>query len=134
MISRFNSLQQKGFSLIEVLIALAIIAAVSVVLMNISATTRLNAQHFSKRSIALWVAENRINEIRLALDHQWTISFANKMTEQGGIAWVSRVNIEKNTDSLSRLEIQVSPAEFPNQVIYSLDAYVPTYQLLQVSQ
>lgn len=57
---------QKGFTLIEVLVALMIVSvSAAAVLSTISAVTR-NARGVQMRTLGTWIAMNKVTEIRLA--------------------------------------------------------------------
>lgn len=60
MRSRFS----RGFTLLEVMIAVAIFAIVSAALIKNATQTVKQTNHIQERSLAYWIAENQLNEIR----------------------------------------------------------------------
>jgi general secretion pathway protein I len=55
-----------GFTLLEVLVALAIFAIVGAALVKNSAQTVKQTAQLEERTIAMWLAENQLSEIRSA--------------------------------------------------------------------
>lgn len=106
----FQCRNQKGFTLIEVLVALAIIAiALSAVSHSLGVTVS-NQAHLESRVIATWLAENAIveqqvfgqsqsnsNGSEVMLNREWTVSFA---TEPTFIPDIERLQVQvKQKDS-----------------------------------
>lgn len=58
--------QQRGFTLLEVLVALAIFASVAAVLLTASARSLQNAARLEEKALAGWVADNYLTELQLA--------------------------------------------------------------------
>jgi general secretion pathway protein I len=59
-------LRQYGFTLLEVLVALAIFASVAAVLLTASARSLQNAARLEEKALAGWVADNYLTELQLA--------------------------------------------------------------------
>jgi general secretion pathway protein I len=57
---------QRGFTLLEVLVALAIFATVAAVLLTASARSLQNAARLEEKALAGWVADNYLTELQLA--------------------------------------------------------------------
>ncbi len=106
--------KQLGFTLIEVMVALAIIAiALSAVSRSLGVTAS-NQTHLESRVIATWIAENAIVEYQVfgssssettnsqvTLNRNWTIDFA---TEPTFIPEIKRLQVqvrEKNSEQVS---------------------------------
>ncbi len=53
-----------GFTLLEVLVALAVFAIVSAALVKNAASSVKQTAQLEERTIAIWLAENQLNEIR----------------------------------------------------------------------
>ena len=58
----------KGFTLLEVLVAMAIFASVAAVVLGASARSLQNASRLEDKAIASWLADNRLTEMQLAKD------------------------------------------------------------------
>lgn len=97
----------RGFTLVEVLVALAVLAiALSAVLRTmgqaIDATTTLR-----ERTVALWVAQNRLVEHRMRRD--WPApDTKDGDTELGGVKWFWREQVSTTPEpKIRRIEITV---------------------------
>lgn len=77
--------RHSGFTLIETLVAMAVLAVAAIGLIRITETHVDFIRHIEARSIALWVAEDRLAELDLPqsaplpgtvrlLDHLWHVS------------------------------------------------------------
>ena len=60
---------QRGFTLLEVMMALAVLAISGMALLNISRENLSNSHYLSQKRPAYWVAENALTNIRLS--KQW---------------------------------------------------------------
>lgn len=89
-------MKDEGFSLIEALVALAVIAIAAVGLVRSVETHIDSTRAMERRAAAMWVAENRLAEIQLAdpaantpeadlLGERWRIETARTRTEDAGI-------------------------------------------------
>ena len=114
----------RGFTLIEVLIALAVLAiALSAVIKGVSANAN-NAAHLRDRMLAHWVAMNKVTELQtnttlptpgvttgtmLMAEHEWT--------------WQVTVSTTPNI-TIQRLDVEVRSRKEDKQALDSLIAYV----------
>ncbi len=103
-----NCRRDRGFTLIEVLIALVIIA-ISLTGMAVTMGTMLdNAATLRERTYASWIAQNRIVEMRLANTVPETgrtsgeVEYANTFWE-----WRAEVS-ETGVENLFRIDVEVS--------------------------
>jgi len=62
---RRRSARAGGFTLLEVLVALAIFAMVSAVVLTAAGRSTLNAARLEELTLASWIADNRITELQL---------------------------------------------------------------------
>lgn len=58
-------MQQRGFTLLELLIALAVLAVISLAIYDHSSNTIRQLHSMEERTLARWVAENEIAKMRL---------------------------------------------------------------------
>ncbi len=104
MLSTNNS---KGFTLLEVMVALAVIAlGMAAVIKTVTATTS-NTIHLRDKTFAYWVAQNQIAEIELTTGNPKT-GFTDGEEELAGITWHWTRKIEGTADQdTNRIEIHV---------------------------
>jgi len=97
----------RGFTLIEVLVALAILAiALTVVLHSMGQAIDLTA-NLRDRQVALWVAQNRLTQHQLQRDFPSTDTREGTV-EMGGQEWHWREQVSATPEAaLRRIEIEV---------------------------
>lgn len=117
----------RGFTLIEVIIALAIIAiALAAVMMTVSATVR-NATDLKERTFAHWVAMNKMNELLVANESEWpaikTTRGSVLMAEHEWF-WEQEVIKAPGTDLMRRVYIRVKVNEDDEYPMATLEGYL----------
>ncbi len=111
---------QRGFTLVEVLVALAIFAVCAMVLSAQSTTTLSNRQRLIEQQIALWVAKDTFVEQRINADGRSAVK-ANPVTvrqekKQAGLEWQIDLTIEPTSNpQLKKLRVTVSRADNRNR-------------------
>lgn len=104
--------KQKAFTLIEVLVALTIFALCAAVLSAQSTSTLHNRQRLMEQQIALWVARDRLTEMRvnkkLGIAREQAFEEYSEVV-QAGIHWDVHNLIESTADKqLKRVTVTVS--------------------------
>lgn len=99
----------RGFTLIEVLIATAVLAFAMGAVITGMARYADNAGSLRERTVALWVAHNRLTE--LDLEPAWpAIGKSDGDVEMAGIEWRWFVTVNETPDpDVRRVEIRVQP-------------------------
>ena len=114
----------KGFTLIEILVAVAILAVALAATTRAAGVATDGALETRSRVLATWAAENRIAELRARAIFP-AVAATQLATEQGGL---SLVVYEAVTDTanpaIRRVELSVSDARDPGRVLTRLTAYV----------
>lgn len=100
----------KGFTLIEVLVAISIMAFVLPALMNLMMTQADYAGGLRDRTIAYWIAENKANELRLlrTYNNQVLTREQTETVEMAGREWSLYVDIQP-LDPMIEYSIKVGP-------------------------
>ena len=112
---------EKGFSLIEALVALSVLAvSASAILATVEEHTRAIAA-ISDRATARWIAENRLVELSLALkDLPDSSSFA------GQEWWIATERSETSDPDLIRVDIRVGQMPDRLAALGRLTGYIDT--------
>ena len=111
-----SSAKSAGFTLLEVLVAVAIIAGALLASLRAAGLGSGNAEELRLRLLGGWVAENLLAEHRARGD--WLApGMHSGATRQGGIdfAWREEVSVTPNA-GMRRLDIVVTPANEPRAV------------------
>ena len=96
-----------AFSLLEVMIALAVVAIAVLALARVSGDAPAHLAHMRERSIAQWVAENAVAGMRLESDLPDTGERAGR-ERMGGIDWRWRAAVDATAQPrLRRVEVRV---------------------------
>lgn len=99
--------QTKGFTLIEVLIAMAIFGYVAVNLISHITSYQLNQKSASEKTIAHWVAMNRLAETKL--EKEWpNIGVTRGTSDMANHTWYWTQTVSKTTEKdLRQVEVEV---------------------------
>ncbi len=110
-----GSKQHDGFTLIEVLVALAIIAVALTAGMRVLAQSVDGASSLKARTLALWVAENRLARAQLG---EAAFDAATGQETQAGLTFAWRQSITATPNpAFRKIEIVVTD---PAQTSYAL--------------
>jgi general secretion pathway protein I len=113
---------ERGFTLIEVLVALAILAVSLTAGLRVCSIATDTAFAFRQRMLAGWVAENRLAEYAIGLTPEPGERAGT--VEQGGISftWRERVSATESP-RLHRIDVQVFAAGVPEHALARLAGY-----------
>lgn len=115
----------RGFTLIEVLVALAIVAVALSAGMRALAQGADGASSLKARTLALWVAENRLARAQLDVSSQGATVAAGDETQAGmTLAWRQTIGATPNP-AFRRIEIVVSEPGRPDYALARLVGYLP---------
>jgi general secretion pathway protein I len=100
--------QAAGFTLVEVLVAVAILAIAMSAVITAMARQADNSGYLRQKTIALWVAHNKLTEIML--DDKWPgTSKSDETVEMAGAEWKCEVEVKDTEDDrLRRVDVTVS--------------------------
>jgi general secretion pathway protein I len=114
--------RQAGFTLLEIMIALAIFALVSATLIRNAAQSANQTGIIQQRTIAYWIAENQINELRLLPrneDNFPGIGSDREKVTMAGQDWEVLVDVEATENQeMRRIIVSVfSPQDLDNDIV-----------------
>lgn len=105
----------RGFTLLEVLIALAIFALVAASVLGVSARSLQTAAKLEDKTLAMWVADNQLSEMQLAPvvpgvgNQQGQVDFANRQ-------WQWQSTVENTSEpAMRRVTVWVALREARGQ-------------------
>jgi general secretion pathway protein I len=122
-----------GFTLIEVLIALAVLAIGMIAVIGTAGTTTRLAAELKQETFAHWVAMNELTTLRLAT------TWPNPGTQKGEAdmadqRWQWTAVVSNTADpNLLRVDIDVSNSLAPDAVVSSLTGFIGAPQPLPVN-
>lgn len=116
----------RGFTLLEVMVALAVVAIALSALVKGGSQSAATAAHLRDKSLAHWVAMNRVAELQL--QKQWPAPGESRGDEEmAGRRWhtLARVSTTEDPD-IRRLEVEVRASEAKEAaVVERLLAFLP---------
>jgi general secretion pathway protein I len=107
---------QQGFTLIEVLAALIIVALGMMAVIQAVTQTINNANYLRDKTIAHWVAMNKLTEVRMAAAVPSGGDTAGDV-DMAGTTWHWRMTVDGTAvPSMQRIDIQVGPKSAGDKV------------------
>jgi general secretion pathway protein I len=114
----------RGFTLIEVLIAIAILAVALAATTRAASVATDGAFETRERLLATWAAQNRVAELRAR--HAYPAVSVNRFSAaEGGLALSIEETVSETANpAIRRVELAVSEAADTSRVLTKLVAYV----------
>ena len=117
-----------GFTLIEVVVAVAVIALGLAATIKTVSTVTKNTALLNERMIATWVAQNALAEFELDIERNASRDTSGE-EEMAGITWYwSKTLVDTEDPDIQRVEIEVMRDNVPSSQVYAtLVTLLPTY-------
>ncbi len=111
---------RRGFTLIEILVALAVLSIISMAVMNSGGAAVENAAYLKNRTLAHWVAMNKAAELQLS--PEWVaVATVQGAAEMAGREWRWSVTGQETPDSgIRRADIKVRRDEDDEEPLATL--------------
>ena len=101
-------IRQRGFTLIEVLVALLVFGLIATAAAEVGSGYIASYERVRDKTLAAWLADNRINELRLA-DNLPGISENSRDTTYGPFRWqVTTAVLATEEPTMRRVEVTVA--------------------------
>jgi general secretion pathway protein I len=99
----------RGFTLVEILIAVAVLAIAMAAILSGMARYAGNAALLREKTVALWIAHNRLTLIELGANFPNTGTSDGEVT-MAGVKWKWVADVQKTSDDhLRRVNLSVRP-------------------------
>ena len=120
----FNNVKKSGFTLIEVMLAMAVFAIAGVALLGVADNNYRHISHLEEQMFANWVASNQLVEV--SLDQTWPPKNNRKgKVEMAGRTWYWQQKVVKTANKeLRELTMEVRLNEDDELVSASLLTYL----------
>lgn len=131
-VARIGPRFARGFTLVEIMVALAIFAVVSSALIKNVGMAARQSGVLQERTIAYWVAENHLSRIRLRA-HGEEPEFPAIGTDRLGVTmadreWMLRVDVQGTENELvRRVDVEVLSGEGGDESLATLTGFVGRY-------
>ncbi|MEC7814924.1 MAG: type II secretion system minor pseudopilin GspI [Pseudomonadota bacterium] len=118
---------QRGFTLLEVLVALLVFGLIATTAAEVGSNYISSYERIRDRTLAAWVADNRINELRLQ-DELPAIAETSEDTDFGNFRWRVITDVQSTEEpTMRRVDIRVEkyPADNAEPFqIHTLSAFL----------
>jgi len=116
--------KRRGFTLMEVMVAVMILAVALPALIKSVGSNLNNVSHLKEKTVAEWVALNRITELQAT--HAWPdVGLSNGTDTQAGIEWRWQIKISETPEKdMRRVDVEVRLRQKDKNPIASLQGYL----------
>ncbi|MCW8931065.1 MAG: type II secretion system minor pseudopilin GspI [Gammaproteobacteria bacterium] len=115
---------QKGFTLIEIIIALMVISVALGAVIATTSNSIKHGAHIKDKTIALWVAQNAIADISIRKDWLSTGMKTQDVT-MSGRQWFIKNNVTQTPDkNMRKMDVSIYTDQSAENKVLSLIAYI----------
>ena len=106
---------ERGFTLIEVVVALIVVSLGMLAVIETVGSTARNSSYLRDKTIAHWVAMNKLTEVRLQANAP-AVDKSSDEVEMAGREWRWTVEVKQTpVETIRRIDVSVRPAEAPEK-------------------
>ncbi len=114
-----------GFTLVEVLVAVAVLAIALSAVIGAMAQQAKNAGYLRDKTLAVLVAHNRLAELQLEQELPAT-GRSDGEVQMSGVEWTWRAQVTETEDPyLNRVDLEVQMSTRPDAVLATLTGFLP---------
>ena len=115
---------QRGFTLLEVIVALGIVSLVIIAIFEQMAMTTRTATALREAALASWVAQNQIAELRFSETFPEVSEF-NGEVDYSNTRWRWQAVVsETGVEDLRRVDVEVSLVDQPDRIIRTVSGFL----------
>ncbi len=125
----------QGFTLLEVLVALAIFALVAASVLSATARSLQTASRLEEKTLAMWIADNRLTELQLSQSpvadgrEQGEVEFAGRRWQwQSEVQGTSEPDMRRVTLWVAPMPAQLAASEVRERAVVSLNGFLGVMQ------
>jgi len=112
-----RTLRASGFTLLEVVVALAVVTLGIIAAFNLIVQISAGSLHMKEKTFAGWVASNEITRLRLSGEFPDVSQFDGDVEFAGSdYRWRATIS-ETGVDNMRRIDMDVSYADEPDEII-----------------
>lgn len=124
MNSKTGVLRHSGFTLLEVMIALTIFAALAVTISSTASQAANNVLYLEEKILATWVAENHLTQLHIQARSSQAlpaIGNADERVEMAQREWIVKTSVEKTEfPGVQRITVSVAKESDKNYNLASI--------------
>ena len=113
-----------GFTLMEVLVALVILAFVSLVLVQVTSQSTSQADYLKRKMVAVWIAQDRLTYLKLLSISGQELELGDQEVEQANLTWSSEALVTQTANGVITIEVAVFQPPEADTSLYRLKGFV----------
>lgn len=123
------NLRQRGFTLIEMMVAMAVLAVGMGAIIKAAGENARNASYLRDREVARWIAADALTELQIT--SPWGANTSPKgEVEMFNLTWHWTARIQKVQDpDLRRVDVEVRRNKDDQSYIYSISGFIGNPEL-----